>query len=111
MLADVKCSGGMSKSAFPPVMHTHFGDRRFWEPTAALPDAGELSVVKWCGVGAVIAAAYQLTHSPDVAYHIEYQALRPRYCSATLIHVNMPEVMLRCSRCSTQLSEQGEFPC
>ena len=24
MLADVRCSGGMSNSAFPPVMHTHF---------------------------------------------------------------------------------------
>ena len=46
------------------------------------------SAVKRCGLGAVIAAAHQLTHNPDAAYQTGYQALRPRYGSATLIHVN-----------------------
>jgi hypothetical protein len=44
--------------------------------------------VKWCGLGAVIAAAYQLTHSTDAAYQVGYQVLRPRYGSTTLIHIN-----------------------
>jgi hypothetical protein len=44
--------------------------------------------VKRCGLGAVIAAAYQLTKDFDAADQIGYQALRPRYGSATLIHVN-----------------------
>ena len=42
------------------------------------------SAIKWCALGAVIAAAYQLTHNPDVAYEVGYQVLRPRYGSATL---------------------------
>jgi hypothetical protein len=62
----------------------HFGedaDRVAVSPTSA-------SAVKWCGLGAVIAAAYQLTHNTDAAYQVGYQALRPRYGSATLIQVN-----------------------
>jgi hypothetical protein len=43
---------------------------------------------KWCGLGALIAAAYQLTHNADAAYQVGYQVLRPRYGSATLIHIN-----------------------
>ena len=46
------------------------------------------AAVKRCGLGAVIAAAYQLTHNADAAYQVGYQVLRPRYGSATLIHVN-----------------------
>ena len=44
------------------------------------------SAVKWCGLGAVIAAAYQLTHDLDEAYKLGH--LRPRYGPATVIHVN-----------------------
>jgi hypothetical protein len=44
--------------------------------------------VKWCGLGAVIAAAYQVTHDFDAADQLGYEALRPRYGAATLIHVN-----------------------
>ena len=43
---------------------------------------------KLCALGAVVAAAYQLTHNADAAYQVGYQVLRPRYGSATLIHVN-----------------------
>jgi hypothetical protein len=50
-------------------------------PTSAL-------AVKRCALGAVIAAAYQLTHDFDAAHQVGYQVLRPRYGSATLIHVN-----------------------
>ena len=46
------------------------------------------SAVKWCGLGAVIAAAYQLTHDSDAAHQLGHEALRPRYGAATLIHVN-----------------------
>jgi hypothetical protein len=44
--------------------------------------------VKRCGLGAVIAAAYQLTHNFNAAYRLGHEALRPRYSPATLIHIN-----------------------
>jgi len=44
--------------------------------------------VKRCGLGAVIAAAYQLTHDYDAAHRLGHEALRPRYGAATLIYVN-----------------------
>jgi hypothetical protein len=50
-------------------------------PTAA-------NAVKRCGLGAVIAAAYELTHDFDAAHDLGHNALRPRYGPATLIHVN-----------------------
>jgi hypothetical protein len=46
------------------------------------------SAVKRCGLGALIAAAYQLTHDLDVASQLGHEALRPRYGPATVIHVN-----------------------
>lgn len=46
------------------------------------------SAVKRCGLGAVIAATYHLTHDFDAAYQLGHEALRPRYGAATLIHVN-----------------------
>jgi hypothetical protein len=46
------------------------------------------SAVKWCGIGALLAAANQLTHNCDAAYRIGYEALRPRYGPATLFNVN-----------------------
>jgi hypothetical protein len=46
------------------------------------------SAVKRCGLGAVIAAAYQLTHDFDAADQLGREALRPRYGAATVIHVN-----------------------
>jgi hypothetical protein len=44
--------------------------------------------VKWCGLGAVIAAAYQLTNDYDAAHRLGHEALRPHYSPATVIHVN-----------------------
>src|SRR5262249_46268762 len=46
------------------------------------------SAVKRCGLGAVIAAAYQLTHDFDAADRLGYEALRPRYGPVTAMHVN-----------------------
>ena len=46
------------------------------------------NAVKRCGLGAVIAAAYELTHDFDAAHDLGHCALRPRYGPATLIHVN-----------------------
>ena len=43
---------------------------------------------KRCGLGAVIAAADQLTHDFDAAHALAQNALRPRYGPATLVHVN-----------------------
>ena len=46
------------------------------------------SAVKRCGLGAVITAAYQLTHDYDIANELAHNALRPRYGVTTLVHVN-----------------------
>ena len=46
------------------------------------------SAVKRCGLGAVIAAAYQLTHDYDTANDLAHNALRPHYGISTLAHVN-----------------------
>ena len=40
------------------------------------------------GLGAVIAAAYQLTHDFDAADQLGFEALRPRYNPGVLMHVN-----------------------
>src|SRR4029453_6031593 len=50
-------------------------------PTAA-------SAVRWCALGAVIAAAYELTHDLKAAHDLALKALRPKYGTATLVGVN-----------------------
>ena len=50
--------------------------------------ATSASAVKRCGLGAVIAAAHQLTHDFDAEDELAHKALRPRYGVATLVHVN-----------------------
>jgi hypothetical protein len=47
-----------------------------------------LSAAKRCGLGALIAAAYELTGDHDAADRLAYDALRPHYGSSTLIHIN-----------------------
>ena len=47
-----------------------------------------IAAVKRCGLGAVIAAAYQLGQDYDAAHRLGHEALRPHYSPATLIHVN-----------------------
>lgn len=46
------------------------------------------SAVKRCGLGALIAAAYELTHDFDAAHEIGHMALHPLYGPATLVYVN-----------------------
>ena len=46
------------------------------------------SAVKRCGLGAVIAAAYQLTNDLAAAHELAFKALRPSYGTATLVRVN-----------------------
>ena len=44
--------------------------------------------VKRCGLGAVIAAAYQLTHDFDAAHQLGLDVLGLHYRAATLMHIN-----------------------
>jgi hypothetical protein len=46
------------------------------------------SAVKHCGLGAVIAAAYQLTHDFDAAHQLAQEVLGAHYRAATLMHIN-----------------------
>jgi hypothetical protein len=67
----------------------HWCRRHFGEDADGFPvSPTSASAIRWCGLGAVIAAAYQLTRNTDAAYQVGYQILRPRYGSATLIHTN-----------------------
>jgi hypothetical protein len=70
-------------------------DEQNWCPRHLAEDVNGVSVsptsagaVKRCGLGAVIAAAYQLTHDFDVADQLGHEALRPRYGASTVIYVN-----------------------
>lgn len=47
-----------------------------------------ISAVKRCALGALIVAAYDLTHDHDAADHLAYQALRPHCGTSTLMHIN-----------------------
>jgi hypothetical protein len=47
-----------------------------------------LSAVQRCGLGALIAAAYQLTRDFDAADRLACDVLRPLCGSSTLIHIN-----------------------
>jgi hypothetical protein len=44
--------------------------------------------VRWCALGAVIAAAYQLTHDFDTATKLGYEAIAPIGSTVTLMHIN-----------------------
>jgi hypothetical protein len=46
------------------------------------------TAVKRCALGALIAAAYELTHDHDAADKLAYDALRPHCGTSTLIHIN-----------------------
>ena len=74
---------------------TLIADEQHWCRRHLAEDVNGVSVsptfagaVKRCGLGAVIAAAYQLTHDFDAAHQLGLEALRPRYGAVTLIHVN-----------------------
>jgi hypothetical protein len=70
-------------------------DREHWCQRHLAEDVNGVSLsptsagaMKRCGLGAVIAAAYQLTHDFDAAHQLGHEALRPRYGAATVIYVN-----------------------
>jgi hypothetical protein len=44
--------------------------------------------VKWCGLGAVIAAAYQLTHDFDAAHKLGHAVVTPIGSSIELMGIN-----------------------
>ena len=46
------------------------------------------SAVRRCALGAVIAAAHELTHDLNGANDFAFNALRPQYGTATLVRVN-----------------------
>ena len=46
------------------------------------------SAVRRCALGAVIAAAHELTHDLGAAHDFAFNALRPQYGTATLVRVN-----------------------
>ena len=70
-------------------------DREHWCQRHLAEDMNGVSLsptsagaMKRCGLGAVIATAYQLTHDFDAADQLGLEALGPRYGAVTLIHVN-----------------------
>ena len=70
-------------------------DERYWCRGQLAEDASGVNVfptsayaVKRCGLGAVIAAAYQLTRDYDAANELAHNALRPHYGMTMLVHVN-----------------------
>jgi hypothetical protein len=74
---------------------TLIADEQNWCPRHLAEDVNGVSVsptsasaMKRCGLGAVVAAAYQLTHDFDAAHQLGHEALRPRYGAATVIYVN-----------------------
>jgi hypothetical protein len=56
--------------------------------------------VKRCALGAVLAAAYQLTHDFDTAHKLGHEALAP--IGRPITHVNDGGAMLLCLLCSTK---------
>jgi hypothetical protein len=70
-------------------------DKQHWCSWHLAQDASGVGVfatsdraVKRCALGAMIAAAYELTRDFDAAYDLAHKALYPHYSTATLIHVN-----------------------
>jgi hypothetical protein len=46
------------------------------------------SATKWCGLGALIMAAYRITNDRRHAHDLAIKAMRPLHGSATLVNVN-----------------------
>jgi hypothetical protein len=74
---------------------TLIADEQHWCRRRLAEDGNGVSVsptsvgaVKRCGLGAMIAAAYELTHDFDTAHQLGHEAMRPHYGPSTLIYVN-----------------------
>jgi hypothetical protein len=80
-------------------------DEQNWCPRHLAEDVNGVSVsptsasaVKRCGLGAVIAAAYQLTHDFDAADQLGHEALRPRYGASAVNPLYSLSITRTCSR-------------
>jgi hypothetical protein len=88
----------MSRPLKPQIVEqarSFIADEQHWCRGHLAEDASGASVfptsasaVKRCGLGAVIAAAYQLTRDYDAANELAHNALQPHYGISTLVHVN-----------------------
>ena len=58
------------------------------DTTGRSVDPTSQAAVKSCGLGALIAAAYQITNDHHQAHELAIKALRPLYGSTTVIKVN-----------------------
>ena len=83
------------KSQIVERARTLIADEQHWCRLHLAQDANgvpvsptSVSVVKRCALGALIAAAYQLTHDFDAAHDLVHQALRPNYGPSTVTYVN-----------------------
>ncbi len=70
-------------------------DKRHWCRNELAQDANghpvdptDQRAVRRCGLGALIAAAYQITNDQRRAHDLAIAALRPRHGSSTLVKVN-----------------------
>ena len=88
----------MSKSLKLQIVEqarTLIEDERHWCRCELARDQNGLSVcptddrvARRCALGALIAAAYQITNDYDHAYNLALSAVRPRYGTATLVNIN-----------------------
>src|SRR5262245_39389744 len=96
-----KCSSGNFPMARPLQIQiverarALIADERHWcrgELARAVNGDGvcptSASAVRRCALGAVVAAAHELTHNLGVAHDLAFKALRPQDGTATLVRVN-----------------------
>ena len=90
--------------------HALIADEAHWCRNHIALDANGASVfptslgaVKRCALGALIAAAYELTRDYDAADLLAYGALRPHCGTSTLIYINDTTGHAAVLECSTKL--------
>ena|SRR5690242_17150449 len=67
----------------------HWCRRHFGEDVNGFPASPTSpSAIKWCGLGAVIAAAYEITVDHRAAHDLAIRAMQPLYGTPTLVKVN-----------------------
>jgi hypothetical protein len=94
---------------------TLIADEQHWCRRHLAEDVNGVSVsptfagaVKRCGLGVVIAAAYELTHDLDAAHQLGHEAMRPHYGAArTSLHFHS---ILQMTRLSTLHNGPGGIP-
>jgi hypothetical protein len=67
----------------------HWGRRHLaLDKNGAVVSPTSAKAMKRCALGAVVAAAYQLTHDYDAAHQLGHEVLAPIYRAAILMRVN-----------------------